>query len=447
MDRFASVWTRTRDGPEKMGSLVATPRQTRYSYDPEFLARGRRWGLSLLADPQRYRDRPLVHRASEALPLPARLLSLIPPRQESNLQRRFYAQALARRKPPPAPGFETDWELLMLAGRNGIGHLDLFRDDRQALAWYGETPDTRLSRGRSGIWRALRNELEEHAAGFADKVAPFLGPTPSVGGMIPKLLLALPDPDLQPWNGEVTAPGRGRSRPGLVEVVLKIENTSYAGMLALETLCLDLHAACGFEVPRHWLLEHQGLKLLAVERFDRDPDGLPMPLESFFSLMATQGVTGSADTEMERVGRMLQALGGLVDLDVRAAAKGVYRRFLLALLTGNGDLHLDNLSLLGGPEAVRLAPVYDPAPMRAWARHDLLSAIPFEIEGGLRESILRLGASFGLGLRAAESELEKLAAASADYGERLAGLTGVPAENLERLQGRVGQLRRRLELD
>jgi serine/threonine-protein kinase HipA len=200
-----------------------------------------------------------------------------------------------------------------------------------------------------------------------------------------------------------------------VEAIVKIESPDYPGLLALEALCLDLHRRAGFETPRFWLCEREGLRVLAIERFDRDGAGLPLPMESFFSVMSTQGVAGSTSTEMERVGRMLEVLPTLVGLDGRQAGRTVYGRFLLAILTGNGDMHLENLAFLGGPESVRVAPVYDPAPMRAWPRHDLLSAIPFEIEGDLRSSLIRLGRAFGLTPRRAEEELARLAALSADY--------------------------------
>jgi hypothetical protein len=58
-----------------------------------------------------------------------------------------------------------------------------------------------------------------------------------------------------------------------------------------------------------------------------------------------------------------------------------------------------------------------------------------------------LGGVIDLDVRAAETQLQELAAASVGYAERLAGLRGVPAENLQRLQRRLEQLRRRLELD
>ena len=86
------------------------------------------------------------------------------------------------------------------------------------------------------------------------------------------------------------------------------------------------------------------------------------------------------DAEVEGVGLMLLKLAEIVPIDVATARLEVYRRFVMALLTGNGDLHLENLAFLGGPEKVCVVPVFDPTPMGAWDRHDLVSALPFYID-------------------------------------------------------------------
>ena len=49
----------------------------------------------------------------------------------------------------------------------------------------------------------------------------------------------------------------------------------------------------------------------------------------------------------------------------------------MALLTGNGDLHLENLSIIDRGEGPCFSPVYDPTPMRAYSIHNMLSVMPF----------------------------------------------------------------------
>ena len=70
---------------------------------------------------------------------------------------------------------------------------------------------------------------------------------------------------------------------------------------------------------------------------------------------------------------------------------------LLALMTGSGDPHLENLGLLGGFDRARLAPVFDPAPMRAWRRHNIQMAIPidFKPRAPVYRKITRQDTAFG----------------------------------------------------
>lgn len=200
-------------------------------------------------------------------------MAMIPPNQAGNLQRRIYAEILARQPAPPAPGLETEWAMLMLAGHDGIGYIDVFTDDMQATEWYGHTrvqPAAAVQNSRSAIWTILRTEVRQHSSetqgllGLAD----MLGPTPSAGGMISKVLLTIPDREA--WMGEFLPFGARPEGERFVDVIVKIEEPQYDGLLDLESLCLDVHRAAGFDVPRSWRLDIDGLRLLAIERFDRD---------------------------------------------------------------------------------------------------------------------------------------------------------------------------------
>lgn len=437
-DRYAVVWTQTDQGPMKMGSLLATEQECRFSYTAEFLASGNPNGLALLASPELFGQAPVIYRSSARMPLHPRLMALTPGDAPGNIQRRLYTEVLAKRSPPPARGFDTEWELLLLAGHGGIGHVDVFQDDRAAEQWYARSMSSDALIGqRSQVWRFIREDIE-HSAMLTDpaQVARLLGPTPSVAGMIPKLLVAIPD--RADWKGHFAAPGtRACKGEPCVDVVLKIEPALYVGVLALEALCYRVHRELGFKVPRHWQAEVDGMRLLAVERFDRDAEGLPIPMESFLSVLASgnHAVQGTGDTDMHSVAAMLSKLASVVNLDARQAQAEVYRRFCVALLTGNGDLHLENLSFLGGPDAVQVAPVYDPAPMRAWPRHNLRSAIPIEFDPAktIASNLLDLGRAFGLKRRAAADLFVDLLERTRTYPERLRAELDVPAERCAQL--------------
>ncbi len=447
-DRYAVVWARTGAAPRKMGQLVATGREMRFSYSPEFLEQADTAGLSLLLPPSLWQTRPFVYASTEILPLLPRLMALIPGRNANNIQRRLYTSLLAKRSNVPAPGFETEWELLMLTGHNGIGHIDVFPDDRAALDAYAGTGEPKKRVGsRSEFWRLLKEGTSQDFSAETLDIMRLIGPTPSVGGQIPKLLVSIPDK--KSWDGTLAEPG-ARQVDGVAytDVVMKVEDPQYRGLEALEALCLDLHRELGFEVPRHWRATIDGLSVLAVERFDRTSTGASLAMESFFSVYATgqQQVRTMTDAEVEGVGLMLLKLAEIVPINASAARLEVYRRFVMALLTGNGDLHLENLAFLGGPEKVRVAPVFDPTPMRAWDRHDLVSALPFYIDEKqhLGYSVARVGESFGLTRAVAADILHELLKATKDYPERVLALKDVPDVNRKNLANRVKTFRAKL---
>jgi serine/threonine-protein kinase HipA len=437
VDRHAVIWTKTATGPIKMGGLVVTDIDARFAYSEAFLESGNPDGLSLLTSPKIYGREAVVFRLRPSFPLHPRLMQFIPGHGRNNIQRRLYTKALERRPHPPSPGFDTDWEILMLAGRNGIGHIDVFRDDVAAGEWY-ERPakEKPTNADRSAFWKAIREDISEDIEEInPEQISQLLGPTPSAGGMIPKLLVAIPDE--ANWSGEFAAAGtrHSNSKP-YVDVLLKIEPREYEGVVALESLCIELHRELGFEAPRTWHTSIDGMRLLAIERFDRDRNGLPIPMESFYSVFATgdTAFNGNEDTDIEEVGLRLEKLSTVVNLNQKVARREVYRRFCLAFCTGNGDMHLENLSFLGGPDKTRVAPVYDPSPMRAWPQHNVRSSIPIIFtDDSLRENILRAGAAFGLPYPEATSTLDEMLEATKTYAQRVMDAEAVPDERKRNL--------------
>jgi len=218
-------------------------------------------------------------------------------------------------------------------------------------------------------------------------------------------------------------------------VVLKIEPPEYQGLLDLEALCLALHREAGFEVPAYHRYDHDDLHFLAVERFDRLA-GRPLPMESLFSVIATGDhlFRETGDILLEELGDIIDRLERVAILEA-GTGEQLYRRFLMALLTGNGDLHLDNVSLLGGLSDCRLTPVYDPAPMRAWPRHDLISAIPFDPSAYPDHGafFIELGRSFGLSDERLYRSIRDALDATSTYADRIASLDRVPRSQRDRL--------------
>lgn len=82
-----------------------------------------------------------------------RLMVLLPPAGH-NLQRQRYLRLLQHATRDIPAGQDLEWALFLLAGHNGIGHLDVFADDLAADRWYRQpTPASRQAIGpRSRLW-------------------------------------------------------------------------------------------------------------------------------------------------------------------------------------------------------------------------------------------------------------------------------------------------------
>ena len=434
--QHAVIWTQLSGLPEKMGDLVLSENQASFTYTKEYASSGLP-GFCLLGDSSIWKNDTVTYPISERIPVFPRLLSLIPGNNPRNLQRRHYLDILRDKegKEPP-PGLDTEWQLLIMGGHGGIGHIDIFSDDIIAEKWYSSNRTTRddtaivkTSNSRSQLWRMLkRNVLDENVEFDPRVIEEALGPTPSVGGMIPKLLVSIEptatEPDFYPPETKHKT-----------DVVLKIEPPEYIGLLDLEALCLDIHRKAGFNVPTYHRYVDGELHFLAVERFDRV--GMKsIPMESLFSVIATGNYDfrETGDILLEELGDIISNLGQVAALD-EDTGEQMYRRMLMALLTGNGDLHLDNISILGGLSDCRLAPVYDPAPMRAWPRHNLVSAIPFDASkyddhGAL---YIYLGKSFGLSTDQVRQCIHDAFDATSSYTERLMELDRVPLKRRSQL--------------
>lgn len=457
-DKHAVIWTNVSGSGTKMGDLVVTPEQTRFSYHEDFLDQNNPNGLSLLSSPQLFASDPVIFYAKDLLPMHPRLISLIPGNGRNNIQRRIYTRVLDKNEYNIAAGFDTDWELLLLAGHNGIGHIDIFRDDRVAEKWYeSKTEQLEIIGKRSNFWHSIKQDIQDISTNDPDTydlesedIVELLGPTPSVGGMIPKLLVAIPD--LPKWNGTFAAPGTKHiQNQKYVDVLLKIEPREYRGVSSLEACCLDVHKKLDFRVPRYWRTKLDGMNLLAVERFDRNEDGTPIPMESFFSVFASgdKNFQETADTDMQEIGDRITKLASVVNMDTNAVRQEIYNRFLLAFFTGNGDMHLENLSFLGGPENVELAPIYDPAPMRAWAQHNTRSAIPINFDrdiGGIVDNFIALGESYGYNINEAKDRFHFYEQATRDYTENIMTLEDVPEQRRKNLCQVLEQERKLLKL-
>ncbi len=441
-DRHAVVWTRISGEPVKMGELYTTELESRFVYDESFLTLSLP-GLGLVLSPEIFGLSTLKWTRTEHFDFPPPLQSLIPPADEHNFQRHLimnYLQASGINRGTP---FENDWNILTLSGHGGIGHLDTFSSDEKAIAWYSTPalPQKELLSRDTMLGFSLRNML----TWFDDETGhllEFMGPTPSVGGAVPKLLLSIPKSG---WNGTVGLPTRfGNTQ--YTDVILKLEkDTAYPGLSELEALGLDLHKKAGFNTPRYWLAQFNGIHAIAIERFDRDARCIPVFQESLFSILASgnKGIQHHYDASYDQIGRMFDNPRITLINDRKAAKRHLLKRLLLSFLTGNGDLHMENLSIQIRHGLSDFSPVYDPVPMRAYSRHNMLNVMPFGDYGDYIEgrdepvdftlAVLRFNQALGFNYNSLIELINELLEVTDDFCERVNQLNRLPEENKNNL--------------
>ena len=446
-DREAVVWTRLGGTPRRMGRLYVTDSDCRFTYDSAYVKTGQP-GLGLVYATEYYQGKTLSRPRKKPFDLFPPLQSLIPPAQEDNFQRNLALKYLASQGIKDRTGFDADWEILKASGHGGIGHLDLFPSDDKAEQWYSTVPAHRLTE----ISDELGFTLKEFMTWFDEDIEILIqtvGPTPSVGGAIPKLLLSIPESG---WDGRIGLPTRDKT-PGVTDVVLKFEQTTrYPGIIELEAMALDMHRQAGFDTPRYWPCQFKGMPALAVERFDRDADNQPLCMETLYSILASgTAISNHYDYRYDLIATAIDQSAVRIATDATAAKDHLFSCLIMSMLTGNGDLHLENLAILTRDGKRAFTPIYDPTPMRAYSQHDMLSVMPFGGYGeypegsdeatGFVAAIAQLSKNFGLTTARFVELISGLLAATKDYESRINAFETVPDENRERLIKRISEVR------
>lgn len=443
-DLHGVVWTRIGGEPCKMGDLTVTRQEARFTYMAEFAETGLP-GLGVLYPTVLFAGTTIPFVRREGFNLHPPLQSLVPAASDSNFQRQLALRWLESRGLAVAgKGLEQDWQVLTSTGHGGIGHLDVFTDDRSATDWYEDVQEHHLYTIDQDFGFSLKSFLSWYDQRSAAYLS-IIGPTPTVGGAIPKLPLSIP---VGGWNGQIGLPTR-RSTPGVTDVILKMEkDTAYPGLVELEALALDLHREAGFDTPRHWLTEIGEIPVIAVERFDRDADSRPLVNETLLSVIATakKEVTRRDGADYEQIASLIHLARFPLFSDKKRAARHLLKRLLLAIFSGNGDLHLENLSLGGIPGGYQFSPVYDPTPMRAYSIHNMLTPMSFGGYGDLDEkgqpvhlrlALQRFTRALGLRADTLDKLLDELQPVVQPLPDRINSLSRLPAEHKDRLIGIV----------
>lgn len=126
------------------------------------------------------------------------------------------------------------------------------------------------------------------------------------------------------------------------------------------------------------------------------------------------------------------------------AARNCFQQFVFAWLTGNGDLHAKNISILQEPDGEwQVAPIYDVPSTLPYGDHSMALTLAGRRENLTRRAFLTFAEAIGLRERAARSALDEVLDITAGLAEGIAAGVLPFNDNLNRNLARHLARRRR----
>jgi serine/threonine-protein kinase HipA len=199
--------------------------------------------------------------------------------------------------------------------------------------------------------------------------------------------------------------------------ILKVDPPDYRYVVENEYYFINLARAAGINcVEADLVTDADGRKGLLVQRFDRvTVDGASRSLAcedacQLLGLWPADKYNVTSEQVTEAISRVCPA--GTI------AARDVFKQFTFAWLTGNGDVHAKNLSVLDdGLGEFRVAPAYDLPSTLPYRDFDL--AVPFQgkKQGLSRRVMCEFADAIGVPRKAAEKIIDQML----DATDRLIG--------------------------
>lgn len=202
--------------------------------------------------------------------------------------------------------------------------------------------------------------------------------------------------------------------------ILKLDPPEYPHVVENEAYFIALAARAGIPtVTASVVHDADGRAGLLVTRFDRVVgSGAPVRLAVEDACQAQD--LWPADKYNTTAERTAQALIRLCAAHT-IAARDIFRQLVFAWLTGNGDVHAKNLSVLTQPDGeTRIAPAYDLPSTVPYRDTTLALPIAGKRSGLSRRALLRFAAELGVREKAAGDVLDRLIDATADLDGALA---------------------------
>ncbi len=227
--------------------------------------------------------------------------------------------------------------------------------------------------------------------------------------------------------------------------LLKLQPPEYPGVVDNEAFFLRLAGRLRHPVVAARVVhDRHGRPGLLVRRFDRRVAASGrlerVAVEDAAQLLGrypADKYAVSTEQVLDRVGQVCAA--------TLVARRAVLAQVAFAWLTGNGDLHAKNVSVLREGGEWRVAPIYDIPSTLPYGDRRMALSVAGRDDSLSRRRYLELAAGAGVPERAAVRALEEVLAATADLPGDLAGAWDLPPHTLRDLRRVLGARRRALE--
>jgi len=198
------------------------------------------------------------------------------------------------------------------------------------------------------------------------------------------------------------------SRAG-IRFILKLESREFPYVIENENYFLGVARGTLMNVTKAELVhDADGHSGLLIQRFDRilNSTGEPISLAVEDACQILDSWPASKYNFTAET--VIQALSNACS--ARAlATRDLFRQLCFAWLTGNGDLHAKNLSLLYTPDGEwRVSPAYDLPSTVPYQDHSMALSMGGKVVGHSRRSLIEFGKSVGLSERLATKSLDEI---------------------------------------
>lgn len=226
-----------------------------------------------------------------------------------------------------------------------------------------------------------------------------------------------------------------------VACIIKLDPPEYPHVTQVEDYCLRLARRLRLAVARAELVhDRHGVPGLVVERFDRVRHG-----DSVVSLAVEDACQLAGRYPADKYRMSAEEIVAVIASACPArlvAARNCFQQFVFAWLTGNGDLHAKNLSILQDLAGEwRVAPIYDIPSTLPFGDQTMAVPLAGRVDGLTRKAFQTFGDSIGLRPRAVEAAINAVLTATEPLLDDLRGGALGLNENLTRTV--VRQLTRR----